>query len=211
MQETICDVCWDGPFEWDKRSLLRNSAHVLYAIYETHPVYGQNVLLYMTLRDFLIEAHRTRIINFAAKSRLPAMYEQRVYVDAGGLMSYGPSLPDSFRRAATYVDKILKRRQAGGPAGGAAHEIRAGHQSQDRRGARAHDSPTYPFPGGRGDPIGVRRGTERGRGTGIREHNHGVSAEVWGRSGLTTACRRRLTASAALPLPAAPEARRWAA
>ena len=62
----------------------------------------------MILRDFLIEAHRTRIIDFAAKSRLPAMYDQRVYVDAGGLMSYGPSLPDSFRRAATYVDKILK-------------------------------------------------------------------------------------------------------
>jgi hypothetical protein len=47
MQETICDVCWDGPFEWDRQNLLRNSAYVLYAIYGTHPVYGQNVLLYI--------------------------------------------------------------------------------------------------------------------------------------------------------------------
>jgi putative ABC transport system substrate-binding protein len=62
----------------------------------------------MTLRNWLLEGHQTQIIDFAAKSRLPVMYDQRVYVDAGGLMSYGPSVPDSFRRAATYVDKILK-------------------------------------------------------------------------------------------------------
>ena len=62
----------------------------------------------MTLRNWLLEGQRTQIIDFAAKSRLPAMYEQRAYVEAGGLISYGPSLPDTFRRAATYVDKILK-------------------------------------------------------------------------------------------------------
>ena len=62
----------------------------------------------MTLRTFLLERHQTQIIHLAAKSRLPAMYEQRAYVDAGGLISYGPSVPDLFRRAATYVDKILK-------------------------------------------------------------------------------------------------------
>ncbi|MGH8056912.1 MAG: hypothetical protein ACREOH_06690 [Candidatus Entotheonellia bacterium] len=51
MQETICDVCWDGPFEWDKRNLLRNSAHVLYAIYGNHSIYGQNVLLYIGMTE----------------------------------------------------------------------------------------------------------------------------------------------------------------
>ena len=51
---------------------------------------------------------RKLIVEFAAKHRLPAMYSFREYVDAGGLMSYGTSFPDLFRRAAVYVDKILK-------------------------------------------------------------------------------------------------------
>ena len=42
------------------------------------------------------------------KRRLPAMYFERMFAEAGGLMSYGPSIPDMFRRAASYVDKILK-------------------------------------------------------------------------------------------------------
>jgi putative ABC transport system substrate-binding protein len=49
-----------------------------------------------------------RIVDFAAAKRLPAIYEVREFVDAGGLMSYGPSLPGMWRRAAAYVDKILK-------------------------------------------------------------------------------------------------------
>jgi len=52
--------------------------------------------------------HRKRILEFAAANRLPAMYELRVFVDEGGLMAYGPSVTDMSRRAATYVDKILK-------------------------------------------------------------------------------------------------------
>ncbi len=58
--------------------------------------------------DALILAHRTQIIDFATKNRLPAMYGLREFVDAGGLMALGVHLPDLFRRAATYVDKILK-------------------------------------------------------------------------------------------------------
>ncbi len=52
--------------------------------------------------------HRARIAELAATSRLPAMYLWRDSVEAGGLMSYGPNLPNLFRRAAGYVDKILK-------------------------------------------------------------------------------------------------------
>jgi len=52
---------------------------------------------------------RRRLVDLAAKIRLPAVYGSRESVDAGGLMSYGPNLADSFRRAATYADKILKR------------------------------------------------------------------------------------------------------
>jgi putative ABC transport system substrate-binding protein len=55
---------------------------------------------------FLID--RRHIVDLAAKNRLPAMYGLREYVDVGGLMCYGPDNVDMFRRAATYVDKILK-------------------------------------------------------------------------------------------------------
>jgi hypothetical protein len=51
MQETICDVYWEGPFDWNKQDVLRNPGHVLYAIYGTHPVYGQNVLLYVGMTE----------------------------------------------------------------------------------------------------------------------------------------------------------------
>jgi putative ABC transport system substrate-binding protein len=48
------------------------------------------------------------IVDFALKSRLPSVYVRREFVDAGGLMSYGADIADSYRRVATYVDKILK-------------------------------------------------------------------------------------------------------
>jgi putative tryptophan/tyrosine transport system substrate-binding protein len=53
-------------------------------------------------------AHRTQILELAVKSRLPAIYHNSAYVDAGGLMTYSASATDLDRRAATYVDKILK-------------------------------------------------------------------------------------------------------
>jgi len=53
-------------------------------------------------------AHRVRLAQLAARYRLPTMYESGEYVRDGGLMAYGPSLPDLFRRAASYVDKILR-------------------------------------------------------------------------------------------------------
>jgi putative ABC transport system substrate-binding protein len=58
--------------------------------------------------DPVIVLHRRRIADLAAMSRLPAMYASREVVDAGGLMFYGPSIAEMFRRAAVYVDKILK-------------------------------------------------------------------------------------------------------
>jgi len=62
----------------------------------------------LELPDPLTFFNRKLIAEFAAKHRLPAMYSFREYVDVGGLMSYGTSFPDLFRRAAIYVDKILK-------------------------------------------------------------------------------------------------------
>jgi putative tryptophan/tyrosine transport system substrate-binding protein len=62
----------------------------------------------VTLASSLTFSNRARIAELAAKSRVPAMYELRRFPEAGGLMSYGPSSAHLFRRAAYYVDRILK-------------------------------------------------------------------------------------------------------
>jgi len=58
--------------------------------------------------DPMFFLHRARLAELAVRNRLPSMSTQGQWVEAGGLMSYGPSFPDLYRRAATYVDKILK-------------------------------------------------------------------------------------------------------
>jgi putative ABC transport system substrate-binding protein len=63
---------------------------------------------FLVLPHPFIYAHARRIVELAAKSQLPAVYPYREFVEAGGLMAYGTNAPDMFRRAATYVDKILK-------------------------------------------------------------------------------------------------------
>src|SRR5262249_49435827 len=62
----------------------------------------------LVVGDSMFFLHRARLAELAVKNRLPAMSTQMQWVEAGGLMSSGPSLPDIYRRAATYVDKILK-------------------------------------------------------------------------------------------------------
>jgi len=62
----------------------------------------------VALGDAFTFVHRARIIELATQARLPAIFPSREFVEAGGLISYGPSLPDLFRRAATYVDRILR-------------------------------------------------------------------------------------------------------
>jgi ABC-type uncharacterized transport system substrate-binding protein len=62
----------------------------------------------LVLQDPMLLTHRRRIVDLAAKLRLPAMYERKVWVENGGLICYGISFPDNFRRAATYVARILK-------------------------------------------------------------------------------------------------------
>ena len=73
-----------------------------------HTITSERAEALIVLPSGFFTFHRTWIVELAAKSRLPAMYQERDYVDAGGLMSYGPSFADLPRRAARYVDKILK-------------------------------------------------------------------------------------------------------
>ena len=62
----------------------------------------------LTLSSPFFNAEKPRIVGLAAKLRLPAIYEARDFTEAGGLLSHGPDISDVFRRAAGYVDKILK-------------------------------------------------------------------------------------------------------
>ena len=62
----------------------------------------------IVMPDTFTTGHRTEITSLAARYRLPAVYPYRVFAEFGGLLSYGDDLTDNFRRAASYVDRILK-------------------------------------------------------------------------------------------------------
>jgi len=67
----------------------------------------------MTTADALLISHRTRLLDFATKNRLPSMFPAREFVAAGGLIFYGSSIPDIFQKVAVYADKILKGAKPG--------------------------------------------------------------------------------------------------
>jgi putative tryptophan/tyrosine transport system substrate-binding protein len=62
----------------------------------------------ISLADATLWNHRRRVVDFALRKRIPALFPEREFADDGGLMAYGPNVPANFRRAAVYVDKILK-------------------------------------------------------------------------------------------------------
>ena len=62
----------------------------------------------LVLSSLVLNSHRKQVVDLAVKSRLPAIYPLTEYTEVGGLVYYGANTPDLFRRAATYVDKILK-------------------------------------------------------------------------------------------------------
>src|SRR4029453_12554132 len=76
---------------------------------------AKHVMALLLIADGLLGSNRQRIIERPAKSRLPAMYWRREFVEDGGLLSYGANVGDLYRRAATYVDKILKGAKPGDP------------------------------------------------------------------------------------------------
>ena len=62
----------------------------------------------IVMPDGFMNVHRAEVTSLAARYRLPAVYPYRFFVELGGLLSYGPDQTDNFRRAATYVDRILR-------------------------------------------------------------------------------------------------------
>ena len=94
----------------------------------------------LVFNSALFDREAARVATLAAKARLPAMYGLRLYVDAGGLMSYGPDLIENWRRAATFVDKILKGARPRRAARGTTDEVRTGHQRKGRAGAGVGDA-----------------------------------------------------------------------
>jgi len=62
----------------------------------------------VTMPDAMFWNFRKQLVDLSARSRLPTIFAEREFVEAGGLMSYGPSVPRNFRRAAVYVDKIFR-------------------------------------------------------------------------------------------------------
>jgi len=91
---------------------------------------GVQALILLT--DSIFFSQRKRTVDLASNYKLPAMYFFQVFVEEGGLMSYGPSDADLFRRAAGYVDRILK-----GAKPGDAHQVRTNYQPQGRQRARS--------------------------------------------------------------------------
>ena len=105
------------------------------------------------MSDPLFVYARQQLIELAAQHRIAASYDNRLIVDAGGLMSYGPDTVDMIRRSAGYVDKILKGAKTRRPAYRAADQIRAGHQPKDGQGAGPDDPAVDPRPRRRGDRM----------------------------------------------------------
>jgi putative ABC transport system substrate-binding protein len=100
----------------------------------------------------MFASERGRLVALAAKNRLPAVYPLREFVDAGGLIAYGPNAVDMYRRAATYVDRILKGAKPGDLP--VEQATKADHQPQDCEGPWVNDPAVAPAAGGSGDRIG---------------------------------------------------------
>ena len=94
----------------------------------------------ITTTGGLINTQQRQVLDFAAKNRLPAIYHYSEFVEAGGLMSYGPDNTDLWRRAADFVDKILKGAKPADLPVEQPNEVRVHHQSESGQADRRDDS-----------------------------------------------------------------------
>ncbi len=121
----VTPLAWEarGPAEIERAFSAMATARIGALIILPSPVAGQN---------------RRLIVDLAAKHRLPAIYAFREFAEAGCLMSFGPNNADLYRRAANYVDKILKGAKPADLPVEQPHQVRADHQPQDREGPWRH-------------------------------------------------------------------------
>jgi putative ABC transport system substrate-binding protein len=146
--------------------------------------------LFMFTSPFF-NTHNKRIVELAAQHRLPAVYEFRAQVVAGGLMSYNASYAEYIRRAASYVDRILKGAK---PADLPVEQPMKFELVINLKTAKELDltiPPLAPLPSGRGHQIGRRRSALEGCGTDIWEHTMGLASRVGDIPSRTPACSRQ--------------------
>ena len=106
----------------------------------------------------LAVVHRNLIVTLAARHKLPAVYWDRTHVTLGGLLAYGPDRIDQYRRAASYVDRILKGDRPDNLPVQAPTKYELGDQPKDRQGARHRGACDTARPRRRGDRMKRRRG-----------------------------------------------------
>src|SRR5262249_24371370 len=95
----------------------------------------------VVMPDAFMAAHRAPIILAVARNNVPAVYARSYFVRDGGLLSYGVNLGDAFRRAATYVDRILRGEKPGDLPCAISDQVRDGREPQGRHGARPCHTP----------------------------------------------------------------------
>ena len=113
--------------------------------------------------DAMHQAHIDQIIAFAAGSRVPALYNMKENALAGGLMAYAADHRELYRRAATYVDKILKGVKPADLPFEQPTKFELVPQSQDRQDPRPDDPAVAPAAGGSGDRVSAKRVQSTGR------------------------------------------------
>ena len=110
----------------------------------------------------MAQQQRGPIVSLVAQLKLPAVYFNRTFVSAGGLMSYGVDFVDQYRRAAGYVDRILKGEKPGDLPIQAPMKYQTGDQHEDRQGARPHRAADRARPRRRGDRIAEKVSAKNG-------------------------------------------------
>jgi hypothetical protein len=127
----------------------------------------------------LINAQRSQITSLALKMRLPTISLFTLFPRSGGLMAYGPNLPDMYKRAVTYINKLLKGTKVGDLPIERPSRFEFVVNVKTAKALGLTIPPVYPVPGRRGDPVGSDMEAARCRGSSMQDNTE-VGVEAWG-------------------------------